>query len=69
MGPIVSGSAAELRPVDRTVALALLIGPLAFGGISTLAEFDYPRVAVAAVDGFLGCFAKEPRDEVNAAST
>jgi AcrR family transcriptional regulator len=53
-------AAAELEPVDRTLALALLIGPLAFGRLSTLAEFDYPAVAAAAVDGFLKCFAKEP---------
>jgi AcrR family transcriptional regulator len=51
--------AAELEPVDRTMAFALLIGPLAFGRISTLAEFDYKAVAVAAVDGFLKCFAKD----------
>ena len=42
------------------MAFALLIGPLAFGRISTLADFDYQAVAVAAVDGFLKCFAKEP---------
>jgi AcrR family transcriptional regulator len=53
-------AAAELEPVDRTLALALLIGPLAFGRLSTLAEFDYRAVAVAAVDGFFKCFAKEP---------
>jgi hypothetical protein len=41
------------------MAFALLIGPLAFGRISTLADFDYQAVAVAAVDGFLKCFAKE----------
>ncbi|CAN5622398.1 TetR/AcrR family transcriptional regulator [soil metagenome] len=51
-------AAEELAEVDRTVALALLIGPLAFGRISTLAEFDYQKVAVAAVDGFLKSFAK-----------
>jgi len=51
-------AAAELEPVDRPLALALLIGPLAFGRISTLAEFDYHAAAVAAVDGFLKCFAK-----------
>ncbi|MDG4663935.1 TetR/AcrR family transcriptional regulator [Mycobacterium sp. 236(2023)] len=45
--------AAELGTVDRTMAFALLIGPLAFGRISTLTEFDYRAVAVAAVDGFL----------------
>ena len=53
-------AAEELRPVDRSMAFALLIGPLAFGRISTLADFDYQAVAVAAVDGFLKCFAKEP---------
>jgi AcrR family transcriptional regulator len=53
-------AAAELEPVDRTMALALLIGPLAFGRLSTLADFDYRSVAVAAVDGFLKCFAKDP---------
>ena len=50
----------ELETVDRTVAFALLIGPLAFGRLSTLADFDYERVAVAAVDGFLKNFAKDP---------
>ena len=53
-------AAAELEPVDRTLAFALLIGPLAFGRLSTLAEFDYRAVAVAAVDGFLKYFAREP---------
>jgi AcrR family transcriptional regulator len=51
-------AAAELKRVDRTMAFALLIGPLAFGRISTLTEFDYQAVAIAAVDGFLKCFAK-----------
>ena len=53
-------AAAELEPVDRALAFALLIGPLAFGRLSTLADFDYQAAAVAAVDGFLTCFAKEP---------
>jgi AcrR family transcriptional regulator len=52
-------AAAELEPVDRPLAFALLIGPLAFGRLSTLAEFDYQAAAVAAVDGFLKCFAKD----------
>lgn len=51
-------AAAELKPVDRTMAFALLIGPLAFGRLSTLADFDYRGVAMAAVDGFLKSFAK-----------
>ncbi|MCW2512954.1 MAG: transcriptional regulator [Mycobacterium sp.] len=62
-------AAEELGNVDRTVAFAMLIGPLAFGRISTLTEFDYERVAVAAVDGFLKCFAKDPGDPASAAST
>ena len=53
-------AAAELDDVDRAVALALLIGPLAFGRLSTLAEFDYEKVAVAAVDGFLLTFTNRP---------
>ncbi|MGB2923515.1 MAG: helix-turn-helix domain-containing protein [Mycobacterium sp.] len=52
-------AAAELGPVDRTMAFALLIGPLAFGRISTLVDFDYRAVATAAVDGFLATFAKD----------
>lgn len=44
---------AELGTVDRTMAFALLIGPLAFGRISTLTGFDYRAVAITAVDGFL----------------
>jgi hypothetical protein len=42
------------------MAFALLIGRLAFGRISMLTECDYQAVAVAAVDGFLKCFAKDP---------
>ena len=62
-------AAAELEPFERPVALALLIGPLAFGRISTLAEFDYPAVVAAAVDGFLKSFAKRDGDAITAAST
>ncbi|MBJ7340461.1 TetR/AcrR family transcriptional regulator [Mycolicibacterium sp.] len=62
-------AAAELKPVDRTVAFALLIGPLAFGRISTLADFDYEKVAVAAVDGFLKSFAKDADEPATAVST
>lgn len=62
-------AAAELEDVDRAVALALLIGPLAFGRLSTLVEFDYEKVAVAAVDGFLSAFAKKPGGTATAAST
>lgn len=61
-------AADELENVDRTLAFALLIGPLAFGRISTLADFDYRAVALAAVDGFLRCYAREP-GAISAAST
>ncbi|KRE25709.1 TetR family transcriptional regulator [Mycobacterium sp. Soil538] len=46
-------AAEQLGPVNRATAFALLIGPLAFGRLSTLVDFDYRTVAVAAVDGFL----------------
>jgi AcrR family transcriptional regulator len=61
-------AAAELKPVDRSMAFALLIGPLAFGRISTLSDFDYQAVAVAAVEGFLKCFAKDPSQITSASS-
>ncbi|MGE2832493.1 TetR/AcrR family transcriptional regulator [Mycobacterium sp. SMC-4] len=51
-------AAEQLLPVDRTTAFALLIGPLAFGRISTLTDFDYRAVAVAAVDAFLNTYTK-----------
>ncbi|UXA18924.1 TetR/AcrR family transcriptional regulator [Mycobacterium sp. SMC-4] len=51
-------AAEQLQPVDREIALALLVGPLAFGRISTLPDFDYRAAAVAAVDGFLNSYAK-----------
>ncbi|BBX18555.1 TetR family transcriptional regulator [Mycolicibacterium duvalii] len=51
-------AAEQLQPVDRPIALALLVGPLAFGRISTLPDFDYRAAAVAAVDGFLNAYAK-----------
>ncbi len=44
---------AELGEVDRSRAIALLIGPLVLGRLSTLPDFDYRECALAAVDGFL----------------
>ena len=61
--------AAELGRVDRTMAFALLVGPLAFGRISTLTEFDYRAVAIAAVDGFLSTFARPADAAITSAST
>ncbi len=48
-----SPQAAELGEVDRSRAIALLIGPLVLGRLSTLPDFDYRECAYAAVDGFL----------------
>jgi AcrR family transcriptional regulator len=48
-----SPQAAELGEVDRSRAIALLIGPLVLGRLSTLPDFDYHECAIAAVDGFL----------------
>ena len=42
----------ELGEIDLARAVALLIGPLLLGRLSTLPNFDY-RSAQAAVDGFL----------------
>ncbi len=44
---------AEIGRVDRAQAVALLLGPIVLGKLSTLTDFDYHRVARAAVDGFL----------------
>jgi AcrR family transcriptional regulator len=48
-----SPQAAELGEVDRSRAIAMLIGPLVLGRLSTLPDFDYRECARAAVDGFL----------------
>ena len=48
-----SPDAAELGDIDRTRAIALLLGPAVLGRLSTLPEFDYRDCAQAAVDGFL----------------
>ena len=53
-----SPEAAELGEVDRSRAIALLIGPLVLGRLSTLPDFDYRECALAAVDGFLLCSAR-----------
>ncbi|MGB8506173.1 TetR/AcrR family transcriptional regulator [Mycobacterium sp.] len=51
---------AELGEVDREQAIALLLGPILLGKLSTLAEFDYRECARAAVEGFLATHAKKP---------
>lgn len=44
---------ATLGEVNRAQAVALLLGPILLGKLSTIADFDYREVARAAVDGFL----------------
>jgi AcrR family transcriptional regulator len=51
-------AAAEIEVPDRMQAIALLIGPLVLGRLSTVADFDYRTCAEAAVDGFLATHAK-----------
>lgn len=51
-------AAAEIEVPDRMQAIALLIGPLILGRLSTVADFDYRTCAEAAVDGFLATHAK-----------
>ena len=48
----------ELGDVDRAQAIALLLGPILLGKLSTLAEFDYRDCARAAVAGFLATHVK-----------
>jgi AcrR family transcriptional regulator len=48
-----SPEAADLGDIDRTRAIALLIGPAILGRLSTLPDFDYRDCAQAAVEGFL----------------
>jgi len=56
-----SPEAAELGDIDRPRAIALLIGPLVVGRLSTLPDFDYRECARAAVDGFLCPPTNRPR--------
>jgi AcrR family transcriptional regulator len=60
-------AAAELGEVDRSRAIAMLIGPLVLGRLSTLPDFDYRECAHAAVDGFL--HVQRAQQRANAAST
>lgn len=53
--------------VDRVQAVALLLGPIVLGKLSTFADFDYRAAARAAVDGFLATHQKAVR--TTAAST
>ena len=49
---------AELGEVDQAQAIALLVGPILLGKLSTLAGFDYRECARAAVEGFLATHTK-----------
>ncbi|BBY44019.1 TetR/AcrR family transcriptional regulator [Mycolicibacterium celeriflavum] len=61
-------AAEELEEVDRMQAIALLIGPLILGKLSTVADFDYRACAEAAVDGFLATHAKKAGGVTSASS-
>jgi len=54
-------AAAEIKEVDLIQAIALLIGPLILGRLSTVADFNYRTCAEAAVDGFLATHANKRR--------
>lgn len=60
---------AELGHVDRAQAAALLLGPVALGKLSTLADFDYRECARVAVEGFLHVYRKRPAADITAASS
>jgi AcrR family transcriptional regulator len=51
---------AELGDLDRLRAVALMVGPIVLGKLSTLPDFDYREIAEAAVDGFLATHVKKP---------
>jgi AcrR family transcriptional regulator len=59
---------AELGHVDYTEAAALLLGPIAVGRLSTLPDFDYRKVTIAAVDGYLATHRRKPK-RISAASS
>ena len=61
-------AAAELDEVDRIQTIALLIGPMILGKLSTVADFDYRACAEASVDGFLATHARKPRRITSASS-
>jgi AcrR family transcriptional regulator len=52
---------AELGYVDRSQAVALLLGPIVLGTLDLLVEFDYRECARAAVDGFLATHAERAK--------
>ena len=56
-----SPEAAELGDIDRSRAIALLIGPAVLGRLSTLPDFDYRDCAQAAVMAFCTCSACRTR--------
>jgi AcrR family transcriptional regulator len=61
-------AADELDEVDRVQTIALLIGPVILGKLSTVADFDYRACAEASVDGFLATHAKKSREITSASS-
>ena len=53
---------AELVDVDRAQAIALLLGPILLGKLSTLADFDFRDCGRVAVEGFLATHTKATRE-------
>ena len=62
------GAIAELGDLDRMRAVALLVGPIVLGKLSTLPNFDYREIAELAVDGFLATHAKKPDEIISTSS-
>lgn len=50
---------AAIGEIDGTRAVALLLGPIVLAKFSTLPNFDYREISVAAVDGFLATHLKK----------
>jgi AcrR family transcriptional regulator len=56
---------AELKDVERVQAVALMVGPIVLGKLSTFTGFDYRECATAAVDGFLATHRRNPQRQVS----
>jgi hypothetical protein len=59
----------KVRTKEPRQAVALLLGPVVLGKISTLTDFDYRNCARAAVDGFLATHGHQPPARPGATTT
>jgi AcrR family transcriptional regulator len=55
----------ELKEVEVVQAVALMMGPIVLGKLSTFTGFDYRECANAAVDGFLATHRRQPQRQVS----